>query len=204
MYNQLFDSVQADQPVRVGDIGTGLHATAIVTQTVSIERVEVLVVADTDLDAARRAFASAGTGPGDIVPCESHVKALRALQMGRRVILDDAMLLPELPVDVIVESTGVPEGGGGHTLEAINQGNHVVMVKKENDCVVGPILKHLADQAGVVYTAADGDQPSLLLGLVAWLRNWARTCRDLLEAGSLVVGSSSSGSEWSALGVSKR
>jgi predicted homoserine dehydrogenase-like protein len=44
------------------------------------------------------------------------------------------------------------------------------MVTKEGDVTVGPILKHLADRAGVVYTGVDGDQPGLLMGLVFWAR----------------------------------
>ena len=50
----------------------------------------------------------------------------------------------------------------------IENGKHVVMVTKETDCVVGPILNRLAQNAGLVYTPADGDQPSLLIGLISW------------------------------------
>ena len=52
-------------------------------------------------------------------------------------------------------------GNSGHEL----QGN---LVDKEAECVCGPILKRLADKAGVVYTAEDGDQPSLTMGLMSW------------------------------------
>jgi len=34
--------------------------------------------------------------------------------------------------------------------------------------VVGPILNRLAQNTGLVYTPADGDQPSLLIGLISW------------------------------------
>ena len=44
----------------------------------------------------------------------------------------------------------------------------VAMVTKECDSVVGPILQHRAQQAGVVCTVVDGDQPSLTMGLVEW------------------------------------
>jgi predicted homoserine dehydrogenase-like protein len=55
--------------------------------------------------------------------------------------------------------------------EAIRHGKHVVMVDKEADSAVGPILKHLADRAGLVFTTDDGDQPGLLMGLVAWAQS---------------------------------
>ncbi|MBC7236582.1 MAG: flagellar biosynthesis protein FlgA [Chloroflexi bacterium] len=44
------------------------------------------------------------------------------------------------------------------------------MVNKEADVTVGPMLKRLADCAGLVYTAVDGDQHGLLMGMVQWAR----------------------------------
>jgi len=93
------------------------------------------------------------------------------MEEGQHVILTDAMQMMYLPLDVIVESTGVPSAGAKHGLEAIRHGKHVAMVSKETDVVVGPILKHLADEAGLVYTAVDGDQHGLLMALVQWARD---------------------------------
>ena len=70
----------------------------------------------------------------------------------------------DLPLDVIVESTGVPEASARHANEAIKHGKHVVMVSKEADVTVGPILRYKAARAGLVYTAVDGDQHGLLIG----------------------------------------
>ena len=50
-------------------------------------------------------------------------------------------------------------------------GKHIAMINKETDAVIGPILKQLADKAGVVYTPVDGDQHGLLIGLVLWARS---------------------------------
>jgi predicted homoserine dehydrogenase-like protein len=60
-------------------------------------------------------------------------------------------------------------------MAAIAHGKHVAMVNKETDVIVGPILKHLADQAGVVYTAVEGDQHGLLIRLVTWARSLGLT-----------------------------
>jgi predicted homoserine dehydrogenase-like protein len=170
IYRQLFERVESQPHVRAGVIGTGQYATAIVTQAQAISRLDVPVLADTDLEAARRACYHAGFADQDVAVCESRDAALRAIERGQIVVLPDALLMMDLPVDVIVESTGAVEGGARHALEAIRHGKHIVMVNKETDVVVGPILKHLAGRAGVVYTAPDGDQPSLLIGLVGWAR----------------------------------
>jgi predicted homoserine dehydrogenase-like protein len=44
------------------------------------------------------------------------------------------------------------------------------MVTKEAECVVGPLLARRARVAGVPYTLVDGDQPSLVIGLISWAR----------------------------------
>lgn len=168
IYRSLFASVQPDKTICAGVIGTGRYATAVVTQSVSIPRLTVPVVADIQVEAATRAFVQAGFGTEDVVVCDSRQAALRVLEQGKRVVLADPLLMMDLPLDVVVEATGATEAGAHHALEAIRHGKHVVMVNKETDVTVGPILKHLADQNHVVYTAADGDQHGLLMGLVTW------------------------------------
>ena len=78
--------------------------------------------------------------------------------------------LLSLPIEIVVEATGDPEAGARFALAAIEAGRGVAMVSKEAECVVGPILARRARAAGVPYTLVDGDQPSLLVGLVSWAR----------------------------------
>jgi len=170
IYRQLFDRLAPDKQVRAGVIGTGHYATAIVTQSADMARLDVPVVADIDLESARKAFRRAGFADETIVECESRDAALQAMERGQRVILGDALMMMDLPLDVIAEATGSAEAGALHGSEAIRGGKHVMMVNKEADVTVGPILKHRADRAGLVYTAVDGDQHGLLMGLVSWAR----------------------------------
>jgi predicted homoserine dehydrogenase-like protein len=156
--------------VRAGLIGCGSFGSGIVAQAACTPLLEVSAVADSQLDAARHAYGRAGVPDEAIVICDSHRAAMQAIEAGKRVIAADPMLLMELPLDVIVEATGIPEAGALHAEAAIRHGRHVAMVNKEADVVVGPMLKRLADEAGVVYTAVDGDQHGLLIGLVAWAR----------------------------------
>ena len=169
IYNQLF--AQFDRTVRVGVIGTGHYATALITQSQVIDHLHVPVVCDMNPDAAQRAYDHAGLDSDNTVICETTQQAADAMESSKPVILTDAMAMMDLPLDVIVESTGVPAAGAKHALEAIKHGKHVAMVSKETDIIVGPILKHKADQAGLVYTAVDGDQHGLLMSLVQWARS---------------------------------
>ena len=164
------DSIHPHQVVKAGVIGTGHYATAIVSQAQSMSRLDVAVVADVDVDKGRQAYRHAGVDEERIVVCDSRATALDALERGAKVVLEDAELMMELPIALVAEATGLPEAGARHAAAAIQHGKHVAMVNKEADVSVGPILKHRADRAGVVYSAVDGDQHGLLIGLVDWAR----------------------------------
>lgn len=168
IYRQLFDSLAAGRKVTAGVIGTGHFATAVVTQSRAIPALDVPVICDTNLAAAQQAYHRAGLSEQDYVIADNRSAALNALDQGKCVIISDAALMMELPVEVIVESTGIPEVAARHAQKAIEHGKHVAMVSKEADVTVGPILKHLADRAGVVYTQVDGDQHGLLISMVQW------------------------------------
>ena len=164
------DSMPRQQVVKAGVIGTGHYATAIVCQAQSMSRLDVSVVADVNVDKGRQAYRDAGVDDDRIVVCDSRAAALDALERDAKVVLEDATLMMELPIALVAEATGVAEAGARHAAAAIRHGKHVAMVNKEADVSVGPILKHRADRAGVVYTAVDGDQHGLLIGLVDWAR----------------------------------
>ena len=170
-YQHLFDRVREPAVVRAGLIGVGQFGTPMVTQSPLVPRLDVPIVAVLDVDAGRRAFRQAGVAEDDIAVCECRAAALRALEAGKKVVLQDALLMMDLPLHVIATATRSPEAGARYAWEAIRHGKHVVMVDKEADSVVGPVLKHLADRAGVVFTTDDGDQPGLLMGLVSWVQS---------------------------------
>jgi len=175
IYQHLFSQANGGRVVRAGLIGSGHFGTAVITQSRAIPSLEIPVIADQNLDAARRAYRQAGVSGEDIVTCDNRRSVMAAMEAGKSVIVADANLLMDLPIDVVVESTGVPEAGAHHAHEAIRHGKHVAMITKETDSVVGPILKRQADRAGVIYTPVDGDQHGLLIGLVAWVRTLGLT-----------------------------
>ena len=171
VYRYLTHEYGSDKKIRAGIIGAGIYGTGIVTQASLVPIIDIAAISDQNLKNAEQAYRFAGIPEDNIFMCEDRNSALAAIESGKYVITEDAMLLMDLPIDVIVESTGASEAGSRHAHEAIHHGKHVIMVTKEADVTVGPILKHLADQAGLVYTAADGDQHGLLMGLVSWARS---------------------------------
>ena len=170
IYEHLF-AHNGDQQIRAGLIGTGAYGTSLLAQVQYIPRLKVPVVCDQDIGAAQRACEQAGIPREDIAICENRKDALRAFEGGKCAITEDYTLLMDLPLEVIVECTGSPEAGARHAELATQSGKHVAMVNKETDSVIGPVLHHLANKVGVVYTPVDGDQHGLLIGLVSWARS---------------------------------
>lgn len=171
IYHQLFARAKHPQRVIAGVIGCGDFGKAIVAQGHCVPRLKIPIVADIRPENARQAYQLAGIPDDAVVLCESRTAALHAMESGKSVIVEDALLLMDLPLQVIVSATRSPEAGARYAFEAIRHGKHVVMVDKEADSVVGPILKHLADKAGVVFTTEDGDEPGLMMGMVGWARS---------------------------------
>jgi predicted homoserine dehydrogenase-like protein len=168
-YQTLFAAGRSE-PFTAGLIGIGEFGASLIAQTKRIPRLILRAFCDRDMARAVQALEAADTAKDDIARCESPAAALRAFESGKAVVCVDAAILCSLPLDIVVEATGDPESGARNAREALRQGRSVAMVTKEADSVVGPVLAHQARKSGLVYTQVDGDQPSLLMGLVSWAR----------------------------------
>lgn len=171
IYHNLYKQANKKNGVLAGIIGTGHYGTAVVTQSVYNYYLKIPIIADSNIENARKAFTRAGLTDEQIVVCDSAVEAKKAIESGKYVVVEDPMILMELPLDVIVESTGIAKVGAQYGLAAIENGKHVAMINKETDSTVGPILQYLANEKGLVYTQVDGDQHGLLTGLLFWAKS---------------------------------
>ena len=158
------------KPVRVGVIGVGEFGASLAIRDRHTQAVSVCAFADLDVEQAQARLVRAGLSRDSIEVCDSRSQAVAALERGGRVLTADASLLPGLPIDILVDSTGHPEAAARMAEASIANGLHVAMASKECDSVIGPLLYRKARAAGVVYTPVDGDQPSLLMKLVDWSR----------------------------------
>ncbi len=159
-------------PIRVGIIGVGKFGGGLVAQIAGMRGMVTSVIADIEPERARKAYVDSGVSQADVRTAETTNDIDDAIRAGKPVIAEDGLLVAQAEtVDVVVEVTGIPEVGARMAYEAITHGKHVVMVNVEADVTVGPILRHLADAAGVVYTLVDGDQPGCIMNLVDWARS---------------------------------
>jgi predicted homoserine dehydrogenase-like protein len=170
VYTNLLARCSLSPPVTVGILGAGNYGTAIITQSPVIPQYQVTFVGDVNLEAARTACRLAGWGDDRIAIAESEAAVRRARSQGKVVLSADPALIAAADVEVVVEASGNAAAGAEAALAAFAAGRHVVMVNKETDSVVGPLLGRRARAAGVVYTQADGDQPALLIALWEWAK----------------------------------
>ena len=161
----------AGQPVRVGMVGAGFMGRGIANQIVnSVPGMELVAIATRDVDAARRAYKEAGVDNAESVATSLALDDVA--RKGKAAVTDDPHLLCAADtVDVIIEVTGTIEYAARVVLDAFSGGKHVVLMNAELDGTVGPLLGALAHEAGVVYTACDGDQPGVEMNLYRFVRS---------------------------------
>ena len=163
---QLLDHLQQrqadDNPIRVGLVGCGQEGSGMVHITNQMTGLETIVIADIDLDRPKKTFGRIGVPDSQICITNSPGEAADAIRAGKRVITEDALLLPQLEqVDAVVEATGVTDIGAQVAWNCILNQKHVVMLNVETDVTVGLFLHHMAQNTGCVYTVSTGDEPGV-------------------------------------------
>lgn len=170
IYHHLFEKFAKQNHVKVGLIGGGNYGTAIVTQSLFNQYLTVSVVVDKNIENAKNSYREANIPDEDVCMCDTVSAAREAIEQGKYVVTSSPDIIFQLDIDVVAEVTGNSEAGAYHAKLALENMKHMVMITKETDSVIGPILHELFKQKGLVYTPVDGDQPAILMQLVEWAR----------------------------------
>lgn len=169
-YELLFKELESRR-IRVALTGAnGGFSRTLLVQCRAVKNIEIAALCDLDLASTQAMLAALGFDRELMQVCTTTDEVRRASDANKIVLVKDHSLLGSVAHDILVEATGQPEVSVQIATEAIRRGVHVAMVSKETDSVVGPYLNQLALEHQVVYTTADGDQPSNLIGLVTWAR----------------------------------
>ena len=151
---RLDERARAGEPVNVALVGSGFMGRAVARRLVATTGLRLVAVANRTLAAAEAALADAGA------------------DASRTAVTTDAeAVCREESVDVVIEATGAIDHGAQVALEAIRNGKHVVLMNMALDATLGPLLRTRAEQAGVVYTQTDGDEPAVAMNLIRLVRS---------------------------------
>jgi len=167
LYSKLQQRAAAGKPLRVGLIGAGKFGAMYLAQVPKTPGVHLVGIADLSPANARVNLERVGWS-AERCAAPSLDAALRS---GATHVGEDWHALVAHPgIDIVVEATGNPVAAVEHALAAFRHRKHVVMVTVEADAFCGPLLARRAQEAGVVYSLAYGDQPALICDLVDWAR----------------------------------
>ena len=146
--------------IKAGIVGAGQMGRGMVSQMFCMKGILPAIISDIDIERAKNAYLLAGISSDDIAVANKAVEAEAAIQKGKYVITEDFNVITStLPIDVVLDLTGVPDVGARIAFDSIYNGKNIVMLNVETDVTVGPLLKKMADSAGVVYTVSAGDEP---------------------------------------------
>lgn len=169
-YHHLFEKFTDQKQVKAALIGPGHYGTAIVTQSLFSKYLTINALADINIENAIRAYQAANIPEDKIRICETAEEAKDAMNRGEYIVTAKPEIIFQLDIDVVADATGNPEAGALHSLLAMESKMHMVMITKETDSVIGPILHKMFAEKGLVYSPVDGDQPAILMQLVEWAR----------------------------------
>src|ERR1700674_107592 len=157
-------------PIRVGMVGAGATGRAIALQLgTPVPGMRLVAISNRTSEHAERSFRAGGFKEWRRVSSASEAEA--SINLGVPVLTDDPSVLTACnAIDILIEVTGTVEAAAQVVLDAFSHAKHVVLVNAELDSLVGPILKAKADEAGVVVTHTDGDEPGVAMTLLRYLR----------------------------------
>ena len=145
------------RPVRVGVVGAGQMGRGLIAQIEQSKGMSVAAVADIFTDKAVEALKNAGAT--DAVVTDDIEKAAELVEQGQRAVISNGLQMPQLPVDIVLEVSGVPDIAAQIAYASLIKGKDVALMTVEADITVGLLLGSVANAGNAIYTICRGDEP---------------------------------------------
>jgi len=171
MNTKLLKREAEGRPIRTGIVGAGQMGRGMVSQMVLMKGITPAIVSAMHLENVISAYKYAGVADDGIAVARTLEEANRYMEQGKYVACENAELVSAANlVDCVVDCTGIPDVGAHVATRSIKNGKHIVMLNVETDVVIGPYLKKLADDHGVIYTGSAGDEPGAVMELYCFAK----------------------------------
>lgn len=164
-------------PLRVGIAGPGFMAKGLMNHIINTKPgMEVACVYAREAAKGVAALANAGR-EGDKVAVVDDAAGVDAIAAagGTAVTSSYEAMVTASSVEVVIDCTGSVEFGCHLALATLAAGKHLVLMNAEVDATVGTILAAKFEDAGLVYTGCDGDQPGVQMNLIRFVRGLGLT-----------------------------
>ncbi|NNF16058.1 MAG: NAD(P)-dependent oxidoreductase [Gammaproteobacteria bacterium] len=162
--------IAEDRPIRVAMFGAGYSARHICSQILSsFPGIHLAVICNRTPENAKACYAIEGVDDPTYIDSASALnniidKRLYAITDNPDAVFDCDQ------IDAVIETTGEVQHGAWLALKSIEAGKHTIVLNCEMDATVGPLLKHIADQQGVIYSNTDGDEPGVASNLSRFVK----------------------------------
>lgn len=164
--------VALGRPVQVAMFGAGYMARGITTQIVRYTPgLRLAVICNRTVEKAIGCYTAVGVDPADIREVTSAAGLDQAILDGKYAVTNDPAVAASAGlIDITLEATGHVGYGALATTLSIQHRKPMVSMNAELDATCGPILKAMADEAGVILSGADGDQPVVQINLWRYVK----------------------------------
>jgi len=154
-----------NNPIKIAVIGAGEMAKGVINQITKYSPgIIVSVTYNRTIEKVINAYNEVGLKDFKIVDTQKELDA--CIRQGVPAITQSLdAVCDSNEVDLIVEMTGAIEFGAHLIMKAFSSGKDVLSFNVELDATLGPIIKKKAEEAGVKYSVADGDQPGVTMNL---------------------------------------
>ncbi|MCW3974817.1 MAG: hypothetical protein NWE86_01050 [Candidatus Bathyarchaeota archaeon] len=136
--------------IKVAVVGTGLMGRGIISALKKLTDIEVVAIADIDLNALERA---------------------KPYLPKRALVSINAMDVFKRKPDVLIEATSTIHEAAYLVIQAIKHGTHIVLLNSQVDQLFGRLLAKKAEAKGVIYSSDAGDQHGVLARIIKKIRN---------------------------------
>lgn len=156
---------EENNPIKVAVVGAGVMGKGIINQLFRYTPgIDVAIVFNRTLSKAIDAYELVGVK--NYIIAKSLQGSNNAIEKNIPVITQDTdILCKSRGIDLVIEVTGTIEFAAKLILKAYENRKHVLSFNAEIEATLGPILKYRAQQAGVMYSVSDGDQPGVTVNL---------------------------------------
>jgi predicted homoserine dehydrogenase-like protein len=162
-------AVTLGRDVRVALVGAGQMGRGFGYQIFRMPGLSLALVVDVDPDRIRSLFNDIGIK--DVVISTDFKVLSDAMSAGKATGTTTTEFISELPYDIVVEATGIPDVGAQVTYSCLQAKKDVAVLNVEMDVTIGPLLHNMATSGGAVYTVCHGDEPIEAKVLVDFARD---------------------------------